>query len=131
MAGSLSDYAELKILEHSVGKTSWTMPSPVYLALFTATPSDSGGGTEVSGGSYARVSLASKFAAAASGAITSNADIDFGTASANWGTITQIGIFDASTAGNLLWWGDLTASKTVNSGDGFKILSGSLTLSLN
>lgn len=133
MAGSISNYLELKLLEHSVGKTSFTMPSGCYLALFTATPSDAGGGTEVStsGTAYARVQTNTSWATAASGAISTNADIEFSEATASWGTITQIGLFDASTSGNLLWWGDLSASKAVGTGDVFKITAGNLTLTLD
>lgn len=106
-------------------------PSTLYVALYTAAPSDSGGGTEVSGGSYARVSVSSSLAnwagtqsagsttaSSGTGGQTSNNNaITFPTPSANWGTVTHFGIFDASSSGNLLIWGALTASKTVNNGD--------------
>lgn len=131
MAGNISNYAELKILEHSVGKTAWTLPS-CYVALFTATPSDSGGGTEITGGAYARQQIAGAgWAAAANGSITTAADVTFPQATADWGTITSVGLFDASTAGNLIWWGPLTVNKTVTNGDIFKIVAGNLTLSLD
>jgi hypothetical protein len=133
--GSLSDYAELKILEHSVGKTSWTMPTNCYAGLYTANPSDSStgssGGTAVSGGSYARVQTNASWGTAAAGQIANNADIVFPTASADWGTVTAVALFDASTAGNMLWWGALTASKVVNNGDVFKFLTGQLVLTLD
>lgn len=95
------------------------------------TPSDAGGGTEVTGGSYARLVTTGKWASASAGSITTSADLDFGTASASWGTIVAVGLLDASTVGNFLWWGPLSASKTINSGDAFKIPAGSLTLSLD
>ena len=131
MSDNLSDYLENKLLEHTVGKTSFTMPTGAYVALFTTAPTDvAGSGVEVTGGSYARVQSNASWAAASAGSITTNADITFPTATANWGTITDVAIFDASTAGNMLWRGPLTASKVVNSGDVFKITTGNLTLTL-
>jgi len=126
---SIADYYENKILDHMLRAQAFTPPSTVYVALFTVSPSDSGGGTEVSGGSYQRQSVT--FGAASAGSITNSADITFPQATANWGTIVSVGLFDASTAGNLLWYGDLTTSKTVNSGDIFKISAGNLTVSLD
>lgn len=131
MAGSLSDYLENKLLDHIRGKTSYTMPT-VYVGLFTAAPSDSGGGTEVSGGSYARKSTAGADWAAASGGSGANAnDITFAAASASWGTVTHFGLFDASSGGNLLAWGSLTTSKAVGSGDTAKFAAGALVLTLD
>jgi hypothetical protein len=130
MADNLSDYAENALLDHSVNDGAMTVPG-CFLALFTAAPSDSGGGTEVSGGSYARQSVpAASWAAASGGSKTTSADVNFPTASASWGTITHIGLFDAVTAGNLLWHGPLTASKAIGSGDVFRMASGQLTLTL-
>lgn len=137
MAGSLSNYAEGKILEHSVGKSAWgTLVGAVYVGLYTATPSDtstgSSGGTEVTGGAYARkLTAAADWNTSSGGSISNAADIVFVTATASWGTVTQVGLFDASTAGNLIWWGDLTASKTVGNGDVFKFLAGQLVLNLD
>jgi hypothetical protein len=126
---SFSDYTENKVVDHVLGTATFTKPTAVYVALFTAAPSDSGGGTEVSGGSYARV--AATFSAASGGATSNSGVIDFGTASASWGTITHMAIFDASTAGNMLAWAPLAASKTVASGDAFQVPAGSLTVSLS
>jgi hypothetical protein len=126
---SVSDYYENKILDHMLRNQVFSPPTTIYVALYTASPSDSGGGTEVSGGSYARQSAT--FNAASGGSITNSADITFPQATANWGTIVSVGLFDASTAGNLLWYGDLTQSKTVNNGDIFKISAGNLTVSLD
>jgi hypothetical protein len=126
---SISNYFENKILDHMLRNQSFTPPSTVYVGLFTVAPTDEGGGTEVSGGGYARQSVT--FSAASDGSITNSADITFPQATANWGTIVAVGLFDAATAGNLLWYGDLTQSKTVNSGDIFKIPAGNLTVSLD
>lgn len=114
---SKSDYAEDKVNELLVGKTAFATPT-AYVALYTATPSDSGGGTEVSGGSYARKSTAGADWAASSGGSIANANaITFVTASGSWGTVTHWGVFDAATTGNLLFWAALTTSKTIGSGD--------------
>lgn len=124
---SKTDYAENKVLDHLNGKTSFTMPT-VYVALFTAAPSDAGGGTEVSGGSYARVATTGATWAAASAGATSNAAvITFPTASASWGTVTHYATFDASTAGNMLRWAILTASKAIGNGDTASFAIGALT----
>jgi hypothetical protein len=129
--GSISDYAELKILDHIVGKTSFTMPT-AYVALYTAAPSDAGGGTPVSGGSYARVATSgSSWAAAASGANSNAAVITFPTATADWGTITHFALFDASSGGNMLVWGALSVSKVIITGDTARFAIGDLTLTLD
>ena len=124
MAGK-SDYLENKILEHVLKNTAYTSPTTVYAALYTAAPSDTGGGTEVSGSAYARTAIT--FGAAASGAIANSAAVEFPVASGgNWGTITHFGIFDASSGGNLLYWAALNASKVVNDGEQFKFAIGDI-----
>lgn len=125
---SNSNYTENKILELVVGKTAFALPT-ARVALYTAAPSDTGGGTEVSGGSYARVSTAGADWAAASGGSIANANaITFPTASGSWGTVTHFGIFDAASGGNLLRWGALSVSKPVGSGDTASFGAGQLTL---
>lgn len=114
---SKSDYAENKVLDLLNGKTAFTLPT-VYVALFTAAPSDAGGGTEVSGGSYARKATVAADWNAASGGSTSNANaITFATATGAWGTVTHWATFDASSGGNMLRWGALAVSKVPTSGD--------------
>lgn len=117
-----SDYLEVELRKHIFRTGSFTKPTVLGVALFTVTPSDSGGGTEVSGGSYARVNVAPLDAnwtgASATDGLTDNAAaITFATPSANWGTVVAFGIFDATTAGNLLVWGPITPNKTINNGD--------------
>jgi hypothetical protein len=128
---ALSDYAENKIIDWLLRGQTFTPPATVYVGLLTAAPSDTGGGTEVTGGAYARVAVTSSLAnwagtqAAAStvastgtsGTTSNNATITFPAPTANWGVATHVGIYDASTAGNLLIWGALSASKTINNGD--------------
>lgn|SRR5574337_145648 len=134
--GSKSDYLEAKVLAHLLGATTYTPPATLYVALFTATPSDAGGGTEVTGGSYARVAIANNttnWPAPTGTSPTTSANgtpITFPTPSASWGVATSFGIFDAANAGNLLWWGSLTANKTINNGDPApSFATGTLTIS--
>ena len=127
MAG-FSNFLETEILDHVFGGNAYTAPATLYLALYTATPSDTGGGTEVSGGSYARQTVAFTV----TGDTASNtAAVEFPTATANWGTITQVGVFDASTAGNLLAYADLSASKIIESGDVLRVPAGDLDITLD
>src|SRR5687768_16633926 len=100
MAGSLSDFAENKILDHALGTASWTMPTQLYVSLHTTANTDSAAGTEVSGNAYVRQAV--DFSAAASGATSNSATVTFPTATGSWGTITHIGLHDASTAGNYI-----------------------------
>lgn len=131
---AMSDYLELQILTHIFRTGSFTKPTTIAIALFTAAPSDSGGGTEVTGGSYARVAvnpLDANWSLPGAAGLTDNVGvITFPTATAAWGTVTHIGIFDATTAGNLLFHGALTASKTVGNGDTFSIAAGALDITL-
>lgn len=125
-----SDYLENKLLDHTLRNTAFAQPSALYLGLFTA---DTGleansPSAEVSGGSYARKTVT--FAAASSGSAATNASVTFDTATANWGTITHVAVMDASTSGNVLFWGAVTTSKTIESGDTFQVSSGNLTISL-
>jgi hypothetical protein len=126
-----SNYLELKLLDHALGTASFTTPSNVYLGLFTSDPTDANSGTEVSasGSAYGRQTIT--FDAAASGSAASAATVTFSAATANWGTITHIGIYDASTGGNLLFHGAVTTSKTIESGDTFQVSAGNLTISLD
>jgi len=124
-----TDYLEAKLLDHVLTNTSYSSPTTVYAGLFTSAPNDAGGGTEVSGGSYARQAMS--FSAASGGATTTDADINFPQATADWGTVVAVGIHDAATSGNLLMYTDLTTSKAIATGDILKISSGSLTVSLD
>lgn len=129
---AFSNYLENKILDHTLRGASgaYTAPTTIYVGLFTASPTDANSGTEVSGGSYARQSITFG-TAASSGAISNTATVTFPTASANWGTITHIGLYDNSTSGNLMYWGAVTVSKTITTGDTFSIAIGNLTITLD
>ena len=125
---SKSDYLEVEVLKWCTGQSNalGTAPTP-YIGLYTANPTDAGGGTEVSGGSYARVSSAGKWGVPSAGSVSNNAEIAFTTASANWGTVTGFGLFDASGGGNLLRWASLSASKAVESGDTARFATSTIT----
>ena len=124
----ISNYLENALINGTLRATTFTAPAAVYVSLHTADPTDAGTGTEVSGGSYAR--QAATFGAPSNGASTTTADITYPQATAGYGTVTHIGIFDALTTGNLLYHSPLNTSKTIETGDIFKITSGSLTVTL-
>lgn len=125
---SKTDYAENRVIDHMTGKAAWAAPI-MHIALFTAAPSDAGGGTEVTGGAYARAATtAATWNAATAGSATNAAAITFPTATAAWGTITHVGFMDAATAGNMMRWAPLTASKAIGTGDSFSFPAGSITI---
>lgn len=127
---ALSDYSEKLLLDWLMTTGSATRPTAWYIALYTAAPSDSGGGTEVSGNGYSRKSVT--FAAASTpGGTTSNTNaLEFTASGGSWGTITHVGIFDNSTGGNLLWHGGLTASKVIGDGDTLEFAIGNIDLTV-
>jgi len=127
---ALSDHAEKLLLDWLMTTGSATRPTAWYVGLFTAAPSDSGGGTEVSGSGYAREAVTFAAASTPGGTTSNTGDISFTAAGGNWGTITHIGIFDASTSGNLLWHGAMTASKIVNDGDTLQFSTGNIDLTI-
>lgn len=124
----MSNYLENALINVTLRNTAFTAVATPYIALFTSDPTDAGTGTEVSGGSYARTSAT--FSASSSGATANSADITFPTATASWGVVSHIGIYDASTSGNLLFHTPLDTSKTIDKDDIFKISSGNLSVTL-
>ena len=133
---SASDYLELEILDHVLGKGTrdFTSPANLFISLHTSSPTDTYTSGEISGNAYARTAVTFNAASQPSTGLTfadNSATVTFPTASGgNWGTISHIGIWDNSTSGNLLFHGALTANRTVNDGDTFQIQAGSLTISL-
>ena len=127
---SFSNYLETELLDHVFAGNAYTSPSAVYVGLFTSSPSEDGSGTEVSttGTGYGR--LAGSFSVTGNTA-TTTAAIEYSTATASWGTITHIGIYDAATGGNLLAYAALTASKAIASGDVFRIPAGDIDITLD
>jgi hypothetical protein len=151
-----SDTAENKLIDwffraQAIGlngatAAAGTGPATLYVALLTAAPSDAGGGTEVSGGSYARVAVTSSLtnwagtqgagtttaSSGTSGTTSNNNTITFPAPTANWGVVTHAAIYDASSGGNLVAWSALSASKTVNNGDAAPSFpAGSLTFQID
>lgn len=133
MASGKSDYLENQLLNHVFGGATWpTLPASIYISLHTASVADAGGGAEVSGGAYARQAVTrntTNFPTTSTGTISNGALIQFPVATANWGTVTSVGVWDASTAGNLLYWGDLSASQAINTNNRFELPVGNLSIS--
>lgn len=127
----LTDYLENKLIDQLFRAQAYTFPSTLYVGLLTAVPTDSTAGTEVSGGSYARVAVTCSLAnwagtqsagsttasSGTNGTTSNNSAITFPAPTASWGVVTSIGIYDAASAGNLLMYGTLNTSKTINNGD--------------
>jgi hypothetical protein len=121
-----SDYIENEILDHVLGNGAFTSPAALFVRLYTSATSDSGGGTEVTGGSYA--ATACTFGASTTnGVVTTSGTVTFPTATAGWGTVTHLAIYDAATGGNQISHGALDVSKTVTTNDTFEISAGQLT----
>jgi len=137
MAG-LTNYFEDKIWNHVFGSTTYTKPTNWYVGLLTATPSDSAGGTEVSGGSYARQICAFTITGTGTALATNTSAITFPTATADWGIVGWVGIYDAVSSGNLVAYQNLqksdfstTTTKTVNDGDIFKFNASTIKITLD
>ena len=124
----MSNFLENALINATLRNTSYTSPTTVYVALFTSDPTDAGSGTEVSGGSYARVAVT--FGAPSNGVSTNSANVEFPVCTSSWGTITHIGIMDALTTGNLLYHTALTTSKVIDVDDIFRITTGNLSVTL-
>lgn len=146
---ALSDYLENRLIDFTLRGQAFTAPTNVYVGLLTAGPSDAGGGTEVTGGAYARATVAATAASwgatqgtpgtanttatstGSSGTTYNNATITFATPTATWGSVTHIGVYDAASAGNLLFYATLTTPKTINSGDTVSFAPGALTFQID
>ncbi len=125
---SFTNFLETEILDHVFAGAAYSAPSTHYLGLFTSAPGETGGGTELSGSAYVRKAVAFT----TSGNTTSNnAAVEFPTATGSWGTVTHVGVFDASTSGNLMAYATLSSSKTIDTGDVFRVPSGDLDITLN
>ena len=142
---AMSNYLENKIIDHVFRGVAYTAPAAIYIGLYTSAPSDTGGGTEVAGNNYARAALAPSVAnwaatnaalsttnpsSGTSGQTSNNAVVTFNTPSGSWGTVTHFCIFDA-LAGNLLFWGALSASKLIQSGDAVSIQASQLVVQID
>jgi hypothetical protein len=138
----MSDFLENRIIDQLFRGQAAPTTTTLHVGLLTTAPSDTGGGTEVSGGSYGRVAVTSSLAnwagtqsagstvasSGSGGQTSNNAAITFPTPTAGWGTVTHFGIYDASTGGNLLFWGALTIAKTINQADTVTFPAASLSI---
>lgn len=123
-----SNYLENALVNAVLRATTYTSPATIYVALYTTDPTDADTGTEISGNAYARQSVT--FSAPSNGATSNSAAVEFPQATGSWGTVAYLGLRDASTGGNLLFHTPLDASKTISTGDVFRIAAGSLTVTL-
>lgn len=125
----MSNYLENKLVNHVLRNTAYTPATTVYVALYTSDPTDANTGAEVSGGAYARQSVAFN---ASSGGVTSNsATVTFPVATASWGTVTHLGLMDALTGGNLLLHGALNTARTINTDNQLVFLAGKITVTFD
>jgi hypothetical protein len=124
---SFSDTFETRVLTWVFTADSATRPTAWYLALFTSDPADDASGTEVTGGGYVRQSAT--FSVSGDTA-TTTAAIEYPTATASYGTVSHVGVFDASTGGNLIAHAALTTSKAIDTGDVFRVPTGDLDITL-
>jgi len=127
MAGNLPDTIENQILDALVGNSSFTVTTPIKVALLTANGSDASAGTEVTGGSYARATVT--FGSASGGSISNSGDLNF--TNMPTCTVTGVEVYDSNGSPKRLAYGALTASRSVTSGDTFQIAAGQLSLSLD
>ncbi len=126
---SFTNFLETEILDHVFAGAAYSAPGTHYLALFTAiADGEAGSVTELSGSAYTRKAVAFT----TSGNTTSNnAAVEFPTATGSWGTVTHVGVYDASSSGNLMAYATLSSSKTIDTGDVFRVPSGDLDITLN
>tara|TARA_B100000902_G_scaffold253356_1_gene239861 strand:- start:1242 stop:1622 length:381 start_codon:yes stop_codon:yes gene_type:complete len=123
----LSNFLANEILDDVFSGNAYSPPGTFYLALYTSAPSAAGGGTEISGNGYTRKTVAFTTTAQQS---TNSGAVEFPTATGSWGTIVAVGVFDASTSGNLLCYASLSSSKTITTGDVLRVPSGDLDINL-
>jgi hypothetical protein len=119
-----SNYLNTIVLNEALRGINWTPPTTVYLALFTVAPLASGGGTEVSGGAYTRQPVT--FGIPVSQTVASTTAVTFPVATASWGTVTSFALFDAPTGGNMLYFADLSAPRSIGINDQMQFPSGQL-----
>jgi hypothetical protein len=127
---ALSDYSEKLILDYLMTTGSATRPTNWYVALYTAAPSDAGGGTELSGSGYAREAVTFAAATSGTGTTSNSGAVVFTADGGDWGSVTHMGIHDATSGGNLLWHGALAAAKTVLDGDSLEFSVGNIDLTV-
>lgn len=142
---AMSNYLENKLIDHLLRDQAFTKPANTYVSLHTASPADDASGAEVSGNNYARVAVAAALAnwagtqgagttvasSGTNGTTSNNGAITFPTPSGGWGVVTHFGVWDAATSGNLLFYGALSVSKTINADDEVSFAAGALTFQID
>ena len=124
---SKTDYLETALLNHVLRNVSYTSPTQPYVALFTVAPTETGGGTEVTGGGYARQAVT--FTAPTPDSVSNSTDVTYPIASAGWGIIVAFAIMDAPTGGNMLYYANLTVAREVLTSDQIRFPIGQLIVS--
>lgn len=125
---SLSNTYETTTLKWLLTTDAVTRPTAWYLALYTVAPGEGGGGTECSGTSYARQAVTMSVTGDTA---TNTANVEYPVAGSSWGTLVAVGVFDASSGGTLIAYGNLTTSKTIDTGDVFRVPAGDLDVTMN
>ena len=129
---SFSNYTESKVLNYLFNGAAFSIGT-LYIGLYTAAPTDAGGGTEVTGNGYARVAVTcntTNFPTTSNGTIENDVTFNFPTPTGNWGTVTHLGLFDAATGGNLLLWAPLVTNRTITTGATVRINQNQVTIGL-
>jgi hypothetical protein len=122
----ISDYLENKLVDHVFRGNTYVAPSTIYVALFSGDPGEDGSGPELLGGGYARKSAT--FGAPSNGVSHNDADVTFDPATSDWPAITHIGLYDDVSTGNLLFYGPLSSSVSIDSGNNFRLPAGNLAI---
>lgn len=125
---AFSNYLENKVMGHVFGGVAYSAPATLYLALYTSNPDEGNTGTEVSGGSYARQTIAFTIT---NNLASNTSAIEFPVATGTWGTVTHIGVMDNLTTGNLLAYAALSSSKAVSAGDALRFPAGDIDITLD
>lgn len=131
MANNMTDYLEKKLLDHCLGVASFTMPTTIYVGLFTADPTETGAAaTEITGNAYVRKAMAFNAATLGAGNTANSVDVVWPQATGSWGTVSHVVLFDALSGGNPLFYGPLTTPQAVANTNTFQIKAGQSTISL-
>ena len=127
---SFSNTYETNVLTWMFTASAVTRPTAWYLALFTSNPAEDGSGTEVSGTGTAYTRQSVSFTVSGNTA-SNSAAVEFPTATASYGTVTHVGVYDASSGGNLIAYAALTTSKAIDTGDVLRIPASDLDVTMD
>ena len=128
---SFSDYAEGAVLDHVFNKTAYTQPT-LYVGVSTADPTDTNAGiAEPVGNAYARVATIGADWSRTAGEMSNGVAMAFPEATGSWGSLTHFAVFDAATAGNMIFHGALTTAKAIAANETLRFPIGNLTFTLD